>query len=476
LGHPEEDIMTIANDIGMRRADSLWQKDREHFLHPWTHFDTFKRDGSLVIESAQGAYVTDAAGKRYLDGIGGLWCVNIGYGRKEMAQVIAEQVLKLNYSNTFTDCTNEPATELAAKLAELAPGSLNHIAYSVSGSCANDTAIRLAHFYHSRRGEPNRRVILSRYNSYHGSTYLGMTLGNREGDRSPHFRYIDGLVHHLSAPYTYRRPEGMSEAQFTDHLVAELHAAISEIGAANIAAFIAEPIQGAGGVVPPPPGYLPRVREILATHGILFIADEVVTAFGRIGHWFASFDEFGIQPDIVVVAKGLTSGYLPLGATIYSDRIHDVISAADPDAWFTHGFTYSGHPVCCAAALKNIEIIAEENLLGNACAVGDYFEMRLKELASLPLVGDVRGRRFMMCVEYVSDKATRAQVPEAANMSRRIAQVCEAKGLLVRPLGHLDIMSPPLILTRSQCDVLVDTLREAISEVTHELRHEGFVA
>jgi len=201
-----------------------------------------------------------------------------------------------------------------------------------------------------------------------------------------------------------------------------------------------------------------------------------VTAFGRIGHWFASFDEFGVQPDIVVVAKGLTSGYLPLGATIYSDRIHDVISAADPDAWFTHGFTYSGHPVCCAAALKNIEIIAEGNLLGNACAVGDYFETRLKQLASLPLVGDVRGRRFMMCVEYVSDKATRAHVPEAANMSRRIAQVCEAKGLLVRPLGHLDIMSPPLILTRSQCDVLVDTLREAITEVTHELRHEGFVA
>ena len=186
--------MTIADHVEMH-ANSLWQKDHAHFLHPWTHFDSFKRDGSLVIDSAEGAYVTDAAGKRYLDGIGGLWCVNIGYGRKEMAQAIAAQVLKLSYSNTFTDCTNEPATELAAKLAELAPGTLNHVAYSVSGSCANDTAIRLAHFYHSRRGEPHRRVILSRYNSYHGSTYLGMTLGNREGDRSPHFHYIDGLVH-----------------------------------------------------------------------------------------------------------------------------------------------------------------------------------------------------------------------------------------------------------------------------------------
>jgi putrescine---pyruvate transaminase len=282
-------------------------------------------------------------------------------------------------------------------------------------------------------------------------------------------------VHHLAAPYAYRRPDGMSEEEFTDHLLEELRGAIRDIGASNIAAFIAEPIQGAGGVVPPPAGYLPRIREVLARHGILFIADEVVTGFGRIGHWFASYDEFGIEPDILVAAKGLTSGYLPLGATIYSDRIHEVISAADPQAWFTHGFTYSGHPVCCAAALKNIEIMAEENLLGNARTVGDYFERRLKELASLPLVGDVRGRRFMMCVEYVADKPTRAPLPEPANISRRIAQRCEAKGLLVRPLGHLDIMSPPLILTREQCDVLVDTLRDAIAEVTHELRREGFV-
>jgi adenosylmethionine-8-amino-7-oxononanoate aminotransferase len=466
--------MAIANDIETH-ANSVWQKDRAHFLHPWTHFDSFKRDGSLIIKEAKGAYLTDASGQRYLDGIGGLWCVNIGYGRDDMADAIADQVRTLSYSNTFTDCTNAPAAELAAKLAELAPGSLNHVAYSVSGSCANDTAIRLAHYYHSRRGEPNRRIILSRHNSYHGSTYLGMTLGNREADRSPHFRYIDGLVYHLAAPYAYRRPDGMGEPEFTDSLIAGLHAAIKDIGAENIAAFIAEPIQGAGGVVPPPPGYLPRMREILATHGILFIADEVVTAFGRIGHWFASYDEYEIEPDIIVVAKGLTSGYLPLGATIYSDRIHDVISAADPDAWFTHGFTYSGHPVCCAAALKNIEIIANEDLLGNARTVGDYFETRLRELSSLPLVGDVRGRRFMMCVEYVADQSTRAPLPEAANISRRIAQRCEAKGLLVRPLGHLDIMSPPLILTHQQCDILVDTLRDAITEVTHELHREGFV-
>jgi adenosylmethionine-8-amino-7-oxononanoate aminotransferase len=226
--------------------------------------------------------------------------------------------------------------------------------------------------------------------------------------------------------------------------------------------------------VPPPIGYLPRMREVVAKHGILFIADEVVTGFGRIGHWFASQDEFGIEPDILVSAKGLTSGYLPLGATLYSDRIHEAISAPGNDAWFTHGFTYSGHPVCCAAALENIRIIEEEGLLAHAREIGDYFEARLNELTALPIVGDVRGRRLMMCVEYVADKATREPFPEAANISRRIAQRCESKGLLVRPLGHLDIMSPPLIWTRRECDILVDTLGEAIGEVTLELRGEGF--
>jgi putrescine aminotransferase len=391
-----------------------------------------------------------------------------------MARVVADQMLKLSYSNTFVDCTNEPAAELAAKLARLAPGALNHVAYSMSGSCANDTAVRLAHYYHSRRGEPGRRMILSRFNSYHGSTYLGMTLGNREGDRSPHFRYVEGLVHHLSAPYAYRRPAGLSEAAFTDRLVAEFEEAVAQLGEGNIAAFIAEPIQGAGGVVPPPVDYLPRMREAAAKHGILFIADEVVTGFGRIGHWFASLDEFGIKPDILVCAKGLTSGYLPLGATLYSDRIHEVISAPGNDAWFTHGFTYSGHPVCCAAALENIRIIEDEGLLAHARTVGDYFEGRLKELMALPIVGDVRGRRLMMCVEYVADKATREPLPEAANISRRIAQRCESKGLLVRPLGHLDIMSPPLIWTRRECDILVDTLGEAIGEVTLELKREKY--
>jgi adenosylmethionine-8-amino-7-oxononanoate aminotransferase len=456
-------------------AQDLWQKDHDHYLHPWTHFDSFKKEGSLAIVEGEGSFITDINGKRYLDGLGGMWCVNVGYGREEMAEAMAEQARQLAYANPFVDMTTAPGAELAAKLAEIAPGSLNHVAFSTSGSCANDTAIRLAHFYHARRGESSRKHIISRHNSYHGSSYLTISVGNRYGDRTPYFHYIDDFIHHLSAPYPYRRPEGMSEDQFSDFLVEEFEAKIRELGKENIAAFIAEPIQGSGGVVAPPPGYLRRMWEVAKENGILFIADEVVTAFGRLGHWFASKDVFDIEPDIIVSAKGLTSGYLPLGATIFSDEVYEGISLPGPDVWFAHGFTYSGHPVCCAVALKNIEIIEREGLLEHARVVGDHFERRLKELESLRLVGNVRGKRLMMCVEYVADKASKAHLPDEINISKRISNLCEAKGLLVRPLGHLDIMSPPLTLSFKEADFLVDTLHEAIEEATAQLVSEGLL-
>jgi putrescine aminotransferase len=457
-------------------ARVLWQKDRDHFLHPWTHHDSFQKEGSMIVVEGKGSYITDIRGRRFLDGIGGMWCVNVGYGRDELADAMADQARRLPYANAFVDMTNPPAAELAAKLASIAPGSLNHVAFSLSGSCAMDTAIRLAHYYHGRRGDRQRRHIISRHNSYHGSTLLGISVGNRNGDRTPNFHYLTDFIHHLSAPYPYRRPPHLTEDQFTDHLLDEFAAKIRELGAENIAAFVAEPIQGSGGVVVPPPGYLRRMWEMARENGILFIADEVVTAFGRIGHWFASKDEFEVEPDMIVSAKGLTSGYLPLGVTIYSDAIHEAISAPDPEAWFAHGFTYSGHPVCCAVALKNIEIIENENLLEHARQVGDHFERRLRQLERLPIVGQVRGRRLMMCVEYVADKVTKAHLPDEIDISRRISKLCEAKGLLVRPLGHLDVMSPPLTLSMSEADFLVDTLEEAIVEVSGDLKAEGFLA
>ncbi|MFO1132650.1 MAG: aminotransferase [Hyphomicrobiales bacterium] len=453
----------------------LWQQDHDHVLHPYQHFDSFKKEGSLVLVEGDGCYVTDANGQRYFDGIGGMWCVNAGYGRKEIAETMAEQALQLCYSNFFVDVTNAPAARLAAKLAELAPGTLNHVAYATSGSCAVDTAIRMAHFYQSRRGQPSRRYVISRKNSYHGSTYLGMTVGKRDGDQSEHFKYIPDLVHHLSAPYPYRRPEGMSPEAFSDFLVAEFAAKIEELGAENIACFIAEPAQASGGVTLPPPNYLPRMRELCTKHGILFIADEIVTAFGRLGHFFASEAEFGIVPDMILCAKGLTSGYVPLSAVIFSDAVYEGISQADPDVWFTHGYTYSGHPVACAVALKNIEIIEREDLCGNAARVGDYLEKRLGELRDLEIVGDVRGRRLMMCVEYVKDKKTREKLPDSCNISKRISNACEADGLLVRPIGHLDVLSPPLTITKEQVDFVVDTLKRAIVKAIAELKAEGVI-
>ncbi|MDX5350421.1 MAG: aminotransferase class III-fold pyridoxal phosphate-dependent enzyme, partial [Paracoccaceae bacterium] len=270
----------------------------------------------------------------------------------------------------------------------------------------------------------------------------------------------------------YRRPEGMSEASFCDWLVDEFEALIASVGADRIGGFFAEPIQASGGVIVPPAGYLRRMWDICRRHDILFIADEVVTGFGRLGHWFASEAEFGVVPDVITCAKGLTSGYVPLGAMIFSDRIWQAM-AAKGDRWFTSGFTYSGHPVSCAVGLKNIEIIEREGLLERAAVVGDYFLDRLKALEALPLVWQVLGRRLMVCVENVADKATKAPLPDGVNESKRISDAAEAMGLLVRPMGHLNVMSPPLTITETQVDFVVETLERAIRQVTDELVREG---
>jgi putrescine---pyruvate transaminase len=462
-------LAKVAKDDGGR----VWRQDRDHFLHPWTHFDSFKAEGSLVIAEGKGACVYDSAGKRYLDGIGGLWCVNIGYGNEEMVQAIADQARRLAFFSSFVDTTNPPAAELAAKLAELAPGNLNHVCYTCTGSDANDTAVRLAHYYHARRGRPSKKHVIARLDGYHGSTYLGMSLTGKKGDRSPNFHYLTDFVHHVSSPNSYRRPTGMSVEAFCDHLVSELERTIQSIGPENVAAFIAEPVLGAGGVIVPPPGYHRRTAELCRRYDVLYIADEVVTGFGRLGHFFASKAVFDSQPDIIVTAKGISSGYVPLGATIFSDAIHEAISASDPGAWFTHGFTYSGHPVACAAGLKNIEIMEREKICEHVRAVGPYFEQELAKLKALPLVGDVRGSHFMMCVENVADRETKELLPDAIGVGKRISTHCEARGLIVRPIGHLNVMSPPLIMTKAQIDELVAILRESIMLTADELTREG---
>ena len=454
-------------------TQDLWQKDKDHVIHPWTDYSSFAQKGCEIMANAEGIYVYDSDGNEYLDGIGGLWCVNIGYGREEMAQAVAEQIKMIPYYSPFHHLTTPPAAKLGAKLAELTPGDLDHVFFGTGGSMANDTAIRFVHYYWNRLGKPTKKKILSRVDAYHGSTYLAAALTGIAADRIC-FDQPDEMIIHLSCPYPYRAPDGMNPEEFCDFLVNELEETIAAVGAENIGAFIAEPIMGAGGVIVPPEGYHARMEAVCREHDILTIADEVVTGFGRLGHFFASNAEFGMMPDIITSAKGISSGYQPLAATIVNDKLHDVLSTPQAEgAYFTHGFTYSGHPVCCAAGLCNIEIMERENLCGHVRKVGPYFEAKLGELMDLPLVGEVRGKKFMMCVENVANKETKELLPAEADVGHRIADHAQKRGLIVRPLGHLNVMSPPLIMTEAQIDEFVAMLRESIEATQDDLVREG---
>ena len=454
-------------------TEVLWRQDLDHYIHPWTDFSTFKEEGSLIMAESEGAYVIDSEGNRYIDGIGGLWCVNIGYANEEMAQAIAEQVRRITYYSTFGHLTTPPAAELAAKLAELTPGKLNHVFYGTGGSMSNDTAIRIIHFYFNRLGKKNKKKIISRTDGYHGSTYLAMTLTGIEFDHQG-FDLAPDLVHHIPAPNPYRRPDGMSLEEFCDEKVADLENKILELGPENVACFIAEPVMGAGGVIVPPPGYHRRTREVCDRYEVLYISDEVVTGFGRLGHFFASESVFDFVPDIITCAKGISSGYVPLSATLLSEAMYDVISVPQAEgAMFTHGFTYSGHPISCAAGLKNIEIMERDDICGHVRDVGPYLEAQLASLLEHPIVGDVRGSHFMMCIENVADKETKALLPAEVAIGDRIAAHCQSRGVIVRPIAHLNVLSPPLILTRQQIDTMVEVLHDSIRATQDDLIREG---
>ncbi|MEL6608742.1 MAG: aminotransferase class III-fold pyridoxal phosphate-dependent enzyme [Pseudomonadota bacterium] len=443
--------------------NDLTQMDMAHALRPWqfTGADT----PPVVVDRGEGCHVIDVTGARYLDAVGGLWNTNIGLGRKDMAEAIAAQVERLAFSSTFGDMSNGPSAALSAKLAHLAPTGLDHVHFTTGGSTAIDSAYRMACFVQAARGFEGRHHIIAREHAYHGSTHISMSIGNRDGDRAPEFRYETDTIHHIGAPDTLRA------GATVESCVAEFEAKIAEIGAERVAAFFAEPIQASGGVIMPPEGYLRAMYDVCQRHGILFVADEVVTAFGRIGYMFASEDRYGVTPDILCCAKGLSSGYQPIGAMLFSAEIWEVL-ASEP-RWYTSGYTYSGHPVACAAALKNIEIIEDEGLCARALEIGAVFQEGLATLRDLPLVGDVRGEALIGCVENVSDKATLALLPDEIDIGRRISDAAQAKGLLVRPLGHLNVMSPALVISEGEVQFAVDILGQSIRHVADELTREG---
>jgi putrescine aminotransferase len=458
--------------IQTRGRDALVERDARHVLRPWADLSTLGRPDAFIVSEARGAEVVDRQGRTYLDAIGGMWCVTVGYGRRELVDAMRAQAERMPYFTPFGDVTNEPATELAALLAELSPGDLNRVHYTTGGSTAVESAVRIAHLYFAGQGHPERHHVLSRVNAYHGSTYLAASLSGKAADRT-RFHYESGWVHHLADPVFDPDTSPVPAPERLAQLIEEMETTIARVGPGAIACFVAEPVLASGGVLVPPPGYHEATREVCRRHGILYIADEVVTGFGRLGHFFSSQDRFGVLPDMVVTAKGLTSGYQPLGAVLISDRLADALTAAADPAKpvFSNGFTYSGHPVACATAVANIEVMRREDICGHVREIGPYFVERLRELRASPIVSAVRGDHLMACVECAVEGES-GPTPRNQALAARVDAHCEAAGLLVRPYENLCIMSPPLIITRGEIDRIVAIVADALDRAERELRAE----
>jgi len=443
----------------------------KHLVHPWESFKDYPDDSRGFLEGAENIFVVDRDGKKMIDGPAGMWCTQIGYGRQEIAEVMAEQAMKMAYYSPW-NFDHDSTTELAAKLAELSPGDLNTVAFTTGGSTAVETALRFMMYYNNVKGRPEKKHIISRDGAYHGSTYLSASCTGKDREKN-YFDFETGFVHRLSAPNPYRRPDDESLEDFTKRLLKEFEDKVLELGPEKVGAFIGEPIQASGGVIVPPPGYLKGIRDLCTQYEILFISDEVVTAFGRLGHWFASEDVFGIVPDIITTAKGITSGYFPMGATLISDRLIEEISGDQAKGGFYHGFTYSGHPIGCAVALKNIEIMEREKINEHVQALGPYFMQKLEELYDIEIVGDVRGMGLMACVECVVSKGSKNPLKLDKALGYRIDEHCMANGLVVRPFWHMCVMSPPLVITKPQIDRMVKILGDGIQAAQNDLEAEG---
>ncbi|TCD16525.1 aspartate aminotransferase family protein [Oricola cellulosilytica] len=454
----------------MLRNDQLDQWDRDHFFHPSTHLAQFSRGEApnRIVSGGEGSFITDRDGRRLLDGFAGLYCVNVGYGRTQIAEAIAKQAHELAYYHSYAGHGTEASITLSKMVADRAPEGMNHIYYGLSGSDANETNIKLVWYYNNVLERPEKKKIISRKRGYHGS---GLMSGSLTGLGLFH-RQFDlpfPQVLHTESPYYYRRPdEAMSEADFTAHCVAELEAMIEREGAGTIAAFIGEPVLGTGGIVPPPEGYWPAIQEVLARHDILLIADEVVTGFGRLGTMFGS-DHFGIRPDIITIAKGLTSAYAPLSGSIVSDKVWKILEqGTDALGVFGHGWTYSAHPIGAAAGVANLTLLDELGLVENAGTVGAYLTRKMKAaIGDHPNVGEVRGEGMLCAVEIVEDRAQRRPFDPSRKAGPSIVARMLEHGVIARAMPEGDIIgyAPPLCLTEAEADQIVAATKTAVEEV-----------
>lgn len=470
-------------------AADLSAMDKAGHLHPFTSIADQQARGPHVFVSGEGVRVRDAAGREYLDAMAGLWCVNIGYGRARMGRAIAAQVEKLAYYHSFIGATNEPAIRLADRLARMAPGtgagasdaggsdgSGNgwKVFFGCTGSDANDTNLKLIWQYNNLRGRPEKKKILARRGSYHGVTIASASMGGLPHLQARFDLPLGDRFHLLTRPSLYWDGGGRTEADFVAHLAKELEETIAREGADTIAAFAAEPVMGAGGVIVPPETYFDAIVPILRKHDILVLSDEVVCGFGRLGaRW--GCERYRFQPDIVTIAKGVTSGYVPLSASLVSDAVWSVFRDASPEVGpFSHGFTYTAHPVCAAAALENLDIWEEEGLAANAAKVGAHLHRLLDErVATHPLVGEKRGLGLIAAIEFVADREKRTPFDLKLGVTRRMYDLMLAEGLIARPIFNAIAMSPPMVLSESEAEEIVDKFERALKKLTEALRADG---
>ncbi len=458
----------ITNHLPTAELQAL---DAAHHMHPFTDANALAKKGARIITRAKGVWLNDSEGNRIIDAMAGLWCVNIGYGRRELAEVAARQMEELSYYNTFFQTTHVPAIALAAKIAELAPGDLNHVFFAGSGSEANDTNIRLVRRYWDVKGQSEKRIIIGRKNGYHGSTLGGGSLGGMSGIHA-HGGKISGIVH-IDEPNWWAQGGDMTPEAFGLERAQQLEKMILDLGVDQVAAFIAEPIQGAGGVIVPPSTYWPEIQRIVDKYGILLIADEVITGFGRTGNWFGS-QTFGIRPDIMTIAKGLSSGYQPIGGSIVSDKVAQIIADGGE---FNHGYTYSAHPVAAAVASENLRILQEENILDHVRTVAHpYLAERWHALADHPMVGEAQLVGLMGSIALTPDKAKRARFASGAGtVGYRTRERCFANNLVMRHVGDRMIISPPLVITPDEIDILIDRAKLSLDEAYAGLKADGML-
>ena len=441
-------------------APTLSDIDISHHLHPFTDYKSMKSEGTRIITEAEGHFIIDSDGNRILDGMAGLWCVNVGYGRQELIDAATKQMQALPYYNTFFKTSNAPAAALAEKLASIAPEGINHVFYANSGSEANDTIVRMVRHFWALEGKPQKQKIISRDYGYHGSTTVAASMGGMSGMHQQAGNLPD--FHHIKPPYGFLYQGNMDDATFAETSAGWLETAIQELGADNIAAFIAEPIQGAGGVIIPPEGYFNHIQEICRRHDILFVADEVITGYGRTGQWFAS-QTMGLEPDLIATAKGLTSGYQPMSAVLVGDRVANRL--VQDGGEFYHGFTYSGHPVAAAVALANLELIEKENMIETVREVtAPYLAEALAPLADHPLVGEVRTFGLLASIELVEDK----NGPVLFEDEGAVGVICRDhainRGLMMRAVRDGMILSPPLTFTKDDIDQVVAIATAALDD------------